>query len=139
MKWAVTAAALGMFASQGQADPCAPNTSDDIASFEAAKAAFLRADYEGVFNSMGPYFPGTDYDQTFGQVRVVFPMPFKHCRTVLQRREKPGFLQELVFYFPAGSEAPLALLLIGAEVDGQVNLIEFSFNTNISDVLDNLK
>ncbi|NNF77557.1 MAG: hypothetical protein HKN05_05965 [Rhizobiales bacterium] len=126
-------------AAQAHAGACGPDTADDITSFEQAKAAFLQADYETFFNTRGPYFPGADYDALFGQARVVFPNPFTGCKTVLQRREKPGFFQDLVFYFPAGSDAPLALLLIGAEVDGQVNLVEFSFNTNISNVLDDLK
>lgn len=138
MKYAL-ATALIIVASNVQAGACGPDASDDIASFETAKEAFLQADYETFFNGMGPYFPGTDYAETFGQVRVVFPNPYKRCRTVLQRREKPGFYQDLVLYFPAGSDAPLALLLVGAEVDGQVNLIEFTFNTSISDVLDSLK
>ena len=133
------AGAIVLAGSHLAAAACDPSTSNDVPSFEIAKEAFLQADYEGFFQAMGPYFPGTEYEPTFGQVRVVFPNPYRHCRTVLQRREAPGFYQELVFYFPAGSDAPLALLLIGAEVDGQVNLIEFSFNTNISDVLDDLK
>jgi hypothetical protein len=134
----VLAIALILGATQLQAGVCGPDTPEDIASFEASKAAFLQADYRTFFESMGPYFPGTDFDATFGQVRVVFPNPFKRCTTVLQRREVPGFYQEVVFYFPAGSEAPLALLLVGAEVDGQVNLVKFSFNTSISVVLDSL-
>ena len=124
---------------QVQAGACGPDTPQDIAYFEDAKSAFLQADYRAFFDGMGPYFPGVDFDATFGQARVVFPNPFTHCRTVLQRREEPGFYQDLVLYFPAGSDAPLALLLVGTKVDGQVNLIEFTFNTNISEVLDSLK
>ena len=125
--------------SHSAAAACDPTTSNDVPAFETAKEAFLQADYKSFYDAMGPYFPGTEYEATFGQVRVVFPNPFTHCRTILQRRESPGFYQELVFYFPAGSDAPLALLLVGAEVDGQVNLIEFSFNTSLSSVLDDLK
>lgn len=133
------ATALIIAASQAQAGACGPNSSDDLPIFEAAKEAFLQADYKSFFDKAGPYFPGSDFADTFGQVRVVFPNPYKRCRTILQRREKPGFYQDLVLYFPAGSDAPLALLLVAAEVDGQVNLIEFTFNTSISDVLDSLK
>lgn len=123
------------------AGPCGPQQDEDIVLFEAAKAAFLAADYEKFVELAGDYFPDleSNFDNYFGQIQVVFPNGFDSCATVLQRREEPGFYQDLVFYFPAGSKAPMALLLVAARVDGEIKLVEFNYNTSISDVLSDLK
>ena len=127
--------------SQGIGGTCGPDNADDIPYLEDLKADFLNADYAEFAKRAGPYFPdlaenARDY---FGQVMVVFPSPFPACATILQRREDPGFYQDLVFYFPAGSSAPVALLLIAARAEDKVHLIEFTFDTSISDVLEDIK
>ncbi|NND22436.1 MAG: hypothetical protein HKN18_16215 [Silicimonas sp.] len=123
------------------AGACGPDQDADIGLIEDAKAAFLDADYRKFVTIAGPYFPDLEqnFDDYFGQIQVVFPNGFDRCATILQRRESPGFHQDLVFYFPAGSPAPMALLLIAAKVDGEMQLVEFTYNTSISDVLDDLK
>lgn len=137
----IIAAAIAAFSTPANAGPCGADLTGDIPLFEEAKAAFLAADYKSFVDIAGPYFPDleSNFDDYFGQIQVVFPNGFDSCATVLQRREEPGFLQDLVFYFPAGSPAPMALLLIATEVDGQYRLIEFTYNTSISAVLDDLK
>ena len=120
---------------------CGPDRAQDIPYLEDLKAAFLKADYRGFAELAGPYFPDlverlNDY---FGQVMVVFPNGFTSCETILQRREAPGFHQELVFLYPSGSPAPVALLIVAAEARGEIRLVEFNFNTSISDVLSDLK
>ena len=44
-----------------------------------------------------------------------------------------------MFFFPKGYDSPMAVLLIAAEVEDTMRMIEFSYNTNISGVLDELK
>ncbi len=132
---------FSLLASPALADICGPNKDTDLAVLEEAKAAFLATEYERFADIAGNYFPDvkTNFDQYFGQIQVVFPNGYDRCETVLQRREAPGFYQDLVFYFPKGSDAPMALLLIAARVDGEIKMIEFSYNTSISAVLEELK
>lgn len=134
--------ALALVTAQAaSAGTCGPDAAEDIPLLEEAKAAFLAAEYQTFSDLAGPYFPDLkdNFDAYFGQIQVVFPNGYDSCHTILQRREKPGLSQDLVFYFPAGSEAPMALLLIAAEVDGETKLVEFTYNTSISEVLDGLK
>lgn len=137
-----TLTALAMIAANAaHAGPCGPDRSEDIPLLEEAKAAFLVAEFETFVDIAGPYFPDLkdNFNDYFGQIQVVFPNGFDSCHTVLQRREAPGFHQDLIFYFPAGSPAPMALLLIATEVGGETKLVEFTYNTSISAVLDDLK
>ena len=136
----IAALTIGV-ADEAAAAVCGPDRASDLPYLETLKAAFLDADYPRFAELAGPYFPDlvekvTDY---FGQLMVVFPNSFRSCETILQRREAPGFHQEVVFYFPAGSSAPVALLLVAVEAEGEVRLVEFNFNTSISDVLGDIK
>ena len=124
-----------------EAAACGPDRDADIPELEALKSAFLRADYLQFAELSGPYFPDLveNLNGYFGQMMVVFPNPFPSCETILQRRESPGFYQDVVFYYPAGANAPVALLLVAVEAEGEVRLVEFTFNTSISDVLSDIK
>ncbi|MFQ1699289.1 hypothetical protein ACJ5NV_01705 [Loktanella agnita] len=135
---ALTCAALLPIAAAAQS--CEPSTDADIATFEAAKTAFLRTDYRAFANLVDDYIPNMDaeYERLFGPLSVFEPRGFDRCRTILQRREEPSFIQEVVFYFPKGSDVPLALHLVGAEVDGQVRMLEFTYNSSISAILNEL-
>lgn len=120
---------------------CGPDGGRDLPLMEAAKEAFLKADYHGFVTIAGPYFPdlAVNFDSYFGQLAVVFPDGFDRCETIIQRREDPGFHQDLVLYFPVGSPGPLALLIVAAEAEGEIRMIEFTYNTSISEVLGELK
>lgn len=135
--------ALLMTLAAGHADAaaCGPDADADIPELEALKSAFLAADYRQFAELAGPYFPDLveNLNGYFGQMMVVFPNPFPSCETVLQRREDPGFYQDVVFYYPAGAQAPVALLLVAVRAKGEVRLVEFTFNTAISDVLSDIK
>ena len=133
-------AALLMSSTATFAGVCGPDRDTDIPVMEASKAAFLNADYRKFVELGGDYFPDLDsnFNNYFGQIQVVFPNGFERCETVLQRREAPGFNQDLTFYFPKGSPAPLALLLVSVTVGGEERLIEFTYNTSISEVVDDL-
>ena len=122
------------------AQSCAPSAAADIPAFEAAKTAFLKTDYRGFANLVDDYIPNMDaqFDALFGPLDVFEPQGYDRCRTILQRREGPSVVQEIVFYFPKGSDVPLALHLVGAQVDGAVRVLEFTYNSSISVVLDGL-
>lgn len=136
-----TAVVVSLAASSALAGPCDNGTDVDIPLFEEAKTAFLASDYNEFAVVAGPYFPDLrqDPDSLFGALKNALPGGFDRCVTVLQRREAPGFHQDLVLYFPRGFDAPIALLLIAVVVDGQPRLIEFNYNTNVSGVLEELK
>ena len=137
----VTLACASFFAAPAFAGTCGPDQDDDVALLETAKAALLNADYRSFVNVAGPYFSDLEenYDSFFGPLETTFPDGFDRCVTVLQRRENPSFAQDLIFFFPKGYETPMAVLLISADVEGATKMIEFTYNTNISDVLDELK
>ncbi len=122
------------------AQSCEPSTEADVSVFESAKTAFLRTDYRAFANLVDDYVPAMDqqFDALFGPLSVFDPQGFDRCRTILQRREGPSFIQEIVFYFPKGSDVPLALHLVGAEVDGEIRMLEFTYNSSISAVLNEL-
>ena len=130
-----------LVAAPTSAATCGADTSSDIPLLETAKAALLNADYRSFTQIAGPYFPdlAENYDGYFGQLESIFPDGFDRCVTILQRREAPSFSQDLMLFFPKGYESPMAVLLIAADVEGTTRMIEFSYNTNISGVLDELK
>lgn len=138
-----TCVAAAAFCATGKsyAAVCGPDTPGDIPYLETLKSAFLDADYRRFAELAGPYFPDLmeNLNGYFGQMMVVFPNRFPSCETVLQRREEPGFFQDVVFYYPAGSPAPVALLLVAVKAQGEVRLIEFTFNSSISEVLSDIK
>ena len=126
----------------GAAWACAPQSDADIPYLEGLKDAFLEADYVEFAREMGPFFPDMDrqFEGLFGPIQNVFPDGFVRCRTVLQRREAPGFYQDLVLYYPVSSpETPLALLLVAVDPGDGIKLLEFNYNTSISVVLSELK
>ena len=141
MKMIFIAVTLYLFANSALAGPCDNSTEIDIPLFEEAKTAFLASDYDKFAVLAGSYFADLekDPDSLFGALKNALPGGFDRCVTVLQRRESPGFHQDLVLYFPRGFEGPIALLLIAVVVDGEPRLIEFNYNTNVSGVLEDLK
>ena len=141
MKKSLVTTAICFAANSALAGPCDNSTEVDIPIFERAKTAFLASDYDKFSVLAGPYFPGLqeDPDSLFGALKNALPGGFERCVTVLQRRESPGFHQELVLYFPHGFAGPVALLMIAVVVDGEARMIEFAYNTNVSGVLEELK
>ncbi|MCG6884477.1 MAG: hypothetical protein LJE62_12055 [Silicimonas sp.] len=140
MKLALTIAAT-VLPGLALAGVCGPDRDTDIDVFEQAKAAFFDTDYREFSRILGDFFPDLDarYDSLFGGLERAIPEGYDRCETVLQRREAPGFHQEMIFYFPKGSPAPMALLLIAAEVDGKTRMVEFNYNTSLSEVFSELK
>ena len=140
MKSLLALACATLLPAAASAQSCTPSTAADIPAFEAAKTAFLKTDYRAFANLVDDYIPNMNaqFDALFGPLEVFEPQGYDRCRTILQRREDPSFLQEIVFFFPKGSDIPLALHLVGAEVDGAVRVLEFTYNSSISVVLDGL-
>lgn len=142
MKQHIAALALSaLIATPALAGTCGPDRDEDIALMETAKAALLNADYRSFASIAGAYFSDLEenYDGYFGPLETTFPDGYDRCVTILQRRESPAFAQDLMLFFPKGYDAPMAVLLIVADVEGTTRMIEFSYNTNISGVLDELK
>ena len=132
----------GMAFSASSAVACEPTGPRDIPYLESMKDAFFAADYVTFAQRMGPFFPQIDqqFEGLFGPLQEVFPDGFTRCVTVLQRREEPGFYQDLVLVYPTSSpETPLALLLIAVDPGDGIKLLEFTYNTNVSVVLRELK
>ena len=141
MKKNLFAAACCIFANSAIAGPCGNSTDADIPLFEDSKTAILASDYDKFATLAGAYFPDfeKDPDSILGAFKNTLPGGFDRCITVLQRRESPGFHQDLVLFFPRGFVGPIAVLLIAVVVDGEPKLIEFNFNTNVSGVLEDIK
>ncbi len=140
MRWIALSLALSM-PSQVAAQTCPPSTEADLPVFEDAKTAFFRTDYRAFANLVDEYVPNMDaqFDTLFGPLEVFEPRGYESCRTILQRREKPSFFQEVVFYFPRGADGPIALHLVGTEIDGEVQVLEFTYNSSVGAVLSGLR
>lgn len=123
------------------ADGCPPEGLPAVPTFETAKAQFLTGDYKAFLDTASAYIPdaASKYDSLFGQLAKALPNGFDHCLTVVQRRDPPGLVQEVVFYYPPGLDAPLSLYLMGAEVDGTVKILEFTYDTTLGNVMDKLR
>ncbi len=137
----IACAVAACLATPAFAGTCGQENDADIPLFETAKAAFLNADFRSFSRIAGSYFADLDenYDTYFGQLEQIFPDGFERCETILQRREAPAFFQDLILFFPKGYDTPMAVLLIGAKVEGEMRMIEFNYNTSISGVLEELK
>ena len=140
MKHLLALACAALLPISASAQSCAPSTADDIPAFEAAKTAFLKTDYRAFASLVDDYIPNMNqqFDGLFGPLDAFEPQGYDRCRTILQRREAPSFVQEIVFYYPKGRDSPLALHLVGAEVDGAMRILEFTYNASLSAVLDGL-
>lgn len=137
----LSAVALFATTSVAGAGVCGPDRDTDIPVIERAKEAFLTTNYREFIDIGGDMFPGFEqsFDSLFGPIQEVFPNGYERCETILQRREEPGFHQELVFFFPKGFDGPVTLHLIVAEVAGEMRMISFNYNTAIGEVLGGLK
>lgn len=133
--------ALAFCGTSALADVCDPDDGLSPPLFEKAKTAFFEGDYQRFSDLMGPYFLDIHYryDELFGPIDASFNGAWASCETVLRRYEEPGFKQELILYFDDEIDGPMTVLLIGAEVDGQLQMIEFWYDTSISVVLEGLR
>ncbi len=128
-------------ASAAMAEGCPPAGMPAVPTFETAKGQFLSGDFKGFLDTASTYIPdaANQFDSLFGQLATLLPNGFERCVTVAQRRDAPGLIQEIVFYYPPGLNAPLSLYLMGAEVDGEVKILEFTYDSTLGNVMDKLR
>lgn len=106
---------------------------------EAAKAAFLAGDYPGFFALAAAQMPGTDGVALMAGITGAVPDGFASCTTVLQREDVGGLVQEItLFQLPEGN-GPISVYIQSALIDGKRVILQFSFDSTLANVLQNLR
>ncbi|MEL6573078.1 MAG: hypothetical protein AAFQ64_15545 [Pseudomonadota bacterium] len=129
-----TALALVAGPSALHAAACGPDRDADIPIFEDLKSLFIEGDYAGYIDKLGPLYRSSvsDLNQQMVQFGQVFPNGFDVCETVLQRREAPGFSQDIIVFSMKDSPDELvAMHLVGIRVAGKFTVASFNFNTDL--------
>ena len=132
------------WAGQGlaQTPPCALNGLAPLAVQDEAKAAFLAGRYEAFYRLATPLVPEAKerYGAVIGKLPVLLPAGFADCSTILRRQDPGGMTQEIsLFRLKPPGTGVLALLLVTAPVGGADQIIFFSFNEKITQVLEDLR
>lgn len=140
MKYLATFA-FCLSASVASAQSCTGEDSVIIPKMEAAKDAVFAGDYETFGELLGSGFQGLPEGATemFAPFRNLIKSGYSSCTTILQRHEAPAFYQDLVMYKSDDFGTPIALLLIGAEINGEFEFLEFKFNTSFTAVSESLR
>ena len=144
MRPAALAFVLLAWAGQGlaQTPPCALNGLAPLALQDEAKAAFLAGRYEAFYRLATPLVPDAQrgYGTVIGKLPVLLPSGFADCSTILRRQDQGGLTQEIsLFRLKPPGTGVLALLLVTAAVGGKEQVIFFSFNEKITQVLEELR
>lgn len=137
----LTALAFCLSASVVSAQSCTDEDSIIIPEMEAAKDAVFDGNYETFGRLLGSGFQGLPEGATemFAPFRNLVRNGYTTCTTILQRHEKPGFYQDITMYTSDDYGTPIALLLIGAEIDGEFAFLEFKFNTSFVAISESLR
>lgn len=140
MKHLITLA-FCLSASVASAQSCTGEDLVIIPEMEAAKDAFFDGNYQRFADMMGANFPGFSAraPEMFGPLENLVAGAYASCHTILQRHESPGFYQDMVIFYDDQVEGPISLLLVGADFGGEFRFVEFTFNSSMSAVLENLR
>ena len=138
----VTTAALIAMAGTGQAQslssPCALNGLAPAPVQDEIKSAFLAGQYETFYRLSTPLISDASerYAEIIGPLPTLVPTGFADCSTILRRRDEGGMTQEVSLFSlkPPGSGV-IALLLVTAPVAGKEQVIFFSYNDKVTQVL----
>jgi hypothetical protein len=132
---------LSCMASQGctqTAPACAFTGPTVFPELETAKAAFLAGDYAGFVALAGVMMPNVDGGALMAGITEAVPDGFATCTTVIQREDVGGFVQEVSLYQLPEGQGPISLYLQSALVDGKRVILQFTFDSALSAVLEKL-
>jgi hypothetical protein len=136
------AALLSCIAGQSAAQTtpaCAFTGPTVFPEMEAAKAAFLAGDYPGFFALAAAQMPNADGVALMAGITEAVPDGFASCTTVVQREDVGGLVQEItLFQLPEG-KGPISVYVQSALINGQRVILQFSFDSTLSDVLEKLQ
>jgi hypothetical protein len=106
---------------------------------EAAKAAFLAGDYPGFFTLVGELMPNTDGTALMAELAASVPDGFASCTTIAQREDVGGLVQEVTLFSLSDGQGYIGLYMQSALADGRRLVLQFSFNSTLTAVLDDLR
>lgn len=137
---AACAAMLGASA-QAQGNTTCGETAGAWPLMETLKGHFNRGDYRAFLEDTGPMLSHkvANYPALFGAMDELFPDGFHDCQTVLVRDEKPAFRQELIMFTRDDMRGPITLLLIAAKLQDEAQLVYFTYNSAVTEVLGKLQ
>ncbi len=123
------------------ATPCALNGVQPVPVLETAKAHFLRGEYPQFFRVSTPFVIDAEarYAGVMGKLPVLFKDGFADCTTVLQRRDAGGMVQEMtLFTVRPPASGMMSLLLTSAPIGGKEMVIFMTFNSQMTNILQEL-
>ncbi len=118
---------------------CTPSSKQTVEAFERAKDAFFRGEFDRFDRIVNP-FSGPRNQAAADDLRGLsnsFPNGFRECAVVVQRRELPGFFQEVVLFDTGG--APVGLYLQGAVLRGKSFVTDFALSANLGEIIARLE
>ncbi|MEM9975567.1 MAG: hypothetical protein AAF771_15420 [Pseudomonadota bacterium] len=118
---------------------CTPSSKQRIEAFEQAKDALFRGEFDRFDRIVNPFSGPRDQAVTDDLRRLSnsFPNGFRECAVVVQRRELPGFFQEVILFDTGG--APLGLYLQGAVLRGDSFVTDFSLSADLGAIIGRLE
>ncbi len=106
---------------------------------EAAEAAFVAGDYPGFFALAGAMMPNVDGTALMAGISDAVPGGFVSCTTIIQREDVGGFVQEVTIFDLPDQKGPISLYLQSAFVNGERQVMQFSFDSALGPVLEKLR
>lgn len=139
----LTAAAFAICGSTAHAQtaPCVMNDAEVFPEVEAAKTQFLKSDHEAFIDTLRVSM-GDNADalvRPMEQLSIVFPNGFDRCQTIVQRVDRGGMVQDVTVFEDDNSPFPIALYLLAFPAGDRMVIGFMNFNTEMGEVLDELK
>lgn len=106
---------------------------------EATKAAFLAGDFDKFLALSTADMPNAPDASVMKSLVDLVPDGFASCTTIVQREDVGGFVQEVSLFELPDGQGPISLYIRSALVDGQRRILQFTFNSTMSTVLDELR
>lgn len=141
MRFALVIAAALSAAPLSAAPVCEMRGAEELEVLEAAKAEFLKGDFEK-FADVATEVMGNSratLDKPIAQMAGLFPMGFESCQTVLQRREAGGMVQEVSTFNIKDGDFPMSLYLAATPIRGEWKIVHLNFDTSFTKVLSGLR
>ena len=134
--------ALALSAGAAVAEPvCTLEGGQEFAEMEAAKAQFLTGDFDGFLQTMQQDL-GSNVDalrEPLQNLAGFVPDGFESCRTIAQRVDTGGMVQEVTTFNIDGESFPFSVYLLAFPGSDRMRFGYVNFNTGIWSVVESLR
>lgn len=127
---------LALLAGQAHAAGCAPEGGIEIAKIEAMNQMVLDMDFDGFARAIKDEV-GIDIADGVKSVADIFTEGFVSCATIAQRKDLGGMVQNVVMF--EAKVGPLFGYWLATPSGGDYKVVSFSLNTDLDEVMANLR